>query len=149
MCRVGEKQQAIGLTQTQVAPIVVLRPAEIDDEADARFELAEPRAGLTERGFGIDQRAFAIAAQRFAQSARETCRIDVVIVRQDGERARRGQLFRGSPLEQPTHRDARRFQHRFGFFRDQRLEAVARQAQQFRIAQRAHGGRARLIDHQA
>ena len=146
---VGEKQQAIGLAQTQVAPVVVGRAAEIDDKAHARFEDAEPAAGLPERGFGIDQRAFAVATQCLAQAARETDGVDAFVVRQNRESARRGKLPRGAPLEQSPNRNARGFEHRLRLFGDQRVETVARQTQQFRIAQGAHGGRARLVDHQA
>ena len=123
---------------------------EIDHEAIARLDRAEPVAGVARAGLRVDQRAAAVALSASRSCTRKAARIDAGIVRQQRERARARTAAgaRVRAIRRCTARRAR-LQHRVRMVLDQCREAAPRQAQQFRVAQRAHGGRARLVDDQA
>jgi hypothetical protein len=148
-CGIGRQHEAVGLAHAQFTPFALFGVGQIQHEAKARLDRAEPGAGVAEAGFRVDQRAAAVAAERLAQLHGKPARVDTGIVRQHRERARGGQRPPHGPRDQPLHGQPCRLQHRFRMMLDQRREAAPRQAQQLRIAQRSHRRRTRLVDDQA
>ena len=144
------QQQGIGLAQAELGPRRRARLGEIDDEVMLRLDLAEPVERPARRELARDADHRMIFAERVAELFREAGGIDLVAAGDDRERALE-RLGRARALRRPETGDQRLGdgEERAGMALGEGVPFLLGDGEDFRVAQAAHRGRARLAADEA